>query len=138
MVVFALLLLVLPPFSFPFHRRRGSRRHVSVISKQYLKSTLHVASHTVTQPSPGTIGRNELNTHADTCCAGANWKLMELTNEVCDVSPFLKHICTCKGDPSWPMFARFWTCNDTGREILLVHRPDALVLVPKWSTLLST
>jgi hypothetical protein len=30
-----------------------------------------------------------MDTHADTCCAGANWSLMELTGEVCDVNPFL-------------------------------------------------
>jgi hypothetical protein len=37
----------------------------------------------------GHIARNELDTHADTCCAGANWSLMELTGEACDVNPFL-------------------------------------------------
>jgi hypothetical protein len=38
----------------------------------------------------GHIAQNELDTHADTCCAGANWSLIELTGEVCwDVNPFL-------------------------------------------------
>ena len=118
MAVFALLLLVLPPFSFPFHRRRGSRRQISVISKRYLKSTRCTASHTVTQPSPGTIGRNELDTHTDTCCAGANWKLMELTSEVCNVSPFLNTYAPVKEIPVGRC-CTVWTCNNTGREVLL-------------------
>jgi hypothetical protein len=35
------------------------------------------------------VAQNELDTHADTCCAGANWSLMELTGEICDVNSFL-------------------------------------------------
>jgi hypothetical protein len=30
-----------------------------------------------------------MDTDADTCCAGVNWKLLDSTNEVCEVSPFL-------------------------------------------------
>jgi hypothetical protein len=30
-----------------------------------------------------------MDTHADTCCAGANWQLLNFTNEVCKVTPFL-------------------------------------------------
>jgi hypothetical protein len=30
-----------------------------------------------------------MDTHADTCCAGANWSLLETTGEYCEVSPFL-------------------------------------------------
>jgi hypothetical protein len=29
----------------------------------------------------GTIGRNKMDTNADTCCAGANWKLFDSTKE---------------------------------------------------------
>ena len=32
---------------------------------------------------------NELDTHADTSCADANWALLEYTGEICEVSPFL-------------------------------------------------
>jgi hypothetical protein len=38
---------------------------------------------------PGHTARNELDTHANTCCAGANWSLLETTGEYCEVSPFL-------------------------------------------------
>ena len=30
-----------------------------------------------------------MDTHADTCCAGSNWSLLETTGEFCEVSPFL-------------------------------------------------
>ena len=31
---------------------------------------------------------NEIDNHADTICAGPNWKLLELSGEYCNVSPF--------------------------------------------------
>lgn len=37
----------------------------------------------------GHLARKEADTHADTCCAGAHWKIMELTGDVCEVTPFL-------------------------------------------------
>ena len=37
----------------------------------------------------GHIARNELDTHADTCCTGVNWKLLKLTGDICEVTPFL-------------------------------------------------
>ena len=39
---------------------------------------------------PGTYGRNEMDSHADTSCAGKNWKLLEVSYEVCEASPFLE------------------------------------------------
>ena len=33
-------------------------------------------------------GRSELDSHADTCVAGATWKVMEYTGVVCDVYPY--------------------------------------------------
>ena len=105
-------------------------------SKQYLKSTQCTASHTATQTSPGTIGQNELDTHADTCCAGANGKLMKLTNEVCDVSPFLNTYAPEKEIPVGQC-CTVWTCNDTGHETLLVA-DQMLWFGSRWNTLLST
>ena len=67
----------------------------------------------------GTIGQNEMDTHADTSCAGANWMPMEFSNTICEVSPFLDsyqpvqeiYIARC---------CTVWTSHDTGREYLLV------------------
>ena len=39
--------------------------------------------------TPGTIANCELDTHADTCVAGANFLIEELTGEYCDVASFL-------------------------------------------------
>jgi hypothetical protein len=39
---------------------------------------------------PGHVSKNEMDTHADTCCAGANWALMDLTGNICEVTPFLE------------------------------------------------
>jgi hypothetical protein len=36
----------------------------------------------------GFVGRNEMDSHADTSCTGANWKAIKLTGLTCDVSPF--------------------------------------------------
>ena len=40
-------------------------------------------------PSPGTLARNEMDTRADTCCAGPNWRPIQFTGDVCEVTPFL-------------------------------------------------
>jgi hypothetical protein len=62
----------------------------------------------------GTIGRSEMDTHADTCCAGANWQLLDFTNKVCEVTPFLDSYEPVKG----VMVTRcgtVWTSPNTGR-----------------------
>ena len=40
----------------------------------------------------GFVGRNEMDSHADTSCAGANWKAIELTGLTCDVCTGC-HLC---------------------------------------------
>jgi hypothetical protein len=37
-----------------------------------------------------TMGRTDLDSHADTCCAGATAHVIEYTGKTCDVSPFSK------------------------------------------------
>jgi hypothetical protein len=68
---------------------------------------------------PGTIGRNELDTHADTCCAGANWRVLDTTNEVCKVTPFLDSYEPVK-EVTVARCGTVWTSPDTGCEYLLV------------------
>jgi len=67
----------------------------------------------------GVVARNEMDTHADTCCAGANWVLMEKTNEVCEVTPFLDSYEPVK-EVLVARCSTVWTSPDTGREYLLV------------------
>jgi hypothetical protein len=67
----------------------------------------------------GTIGRNKMDTHADTCCTSANWQLLDFTNEVCVVTPFLDSYESVKEI----MVARcgtVWMSPNTGSEYLLV------------------
>jgi hypothetical protein len=63
---------------------------ISIISKRHVGRTSHLQD-VKHQTSVGFIAKNnELDTHTDTCCAGANWRLlMELTNEISEVNPFL-------------------------------------------------
>jgi hypothetical protein len=65
-------------------------RSVYVMSKWSVKESKHLYGESVPNDTvPVTIGRNKMDTHADTCCAGANWQLLDFTNEVCEVTPFL-------------------------------------------------
>ena len=40
------------------------------------------------ETEPGRSTMNEIDNHADTICAGSNWKLLKLSGEYCNVSPF--------------------------------------------------
>ena len=48
---------------------------------------------------PGTMARNELDSHADTSCAGANWTPLSFTGEVCTVSPYSNEYAPKHGVP---------------------------------------
>jgi hypothetical protein len=60
-----------------------------------------------------------MDTHADTCCAGANWSLLELTGEVCDVNPFLDSYQPMNEIPV-ARCCTVWTDQMTSTEYLLV------------------
>ena len=47
-------------------------RIVNVVSKRRVGRTERKRNEVPNPTVPGTIARNECNTHADTCCAGAN------------------------------------------------------------------
>jgi hypothetical protein len=68
---------------------------------------------------PGHVSRNEMDTHADTCCAGANWALMDLTGDICEVTPFLKSYEPVDEVPVARCHT-VWTSLQTGKEYLLV------------------
>jgi hypothetical protein len=88
------MLLVLPTLIYKWRRRKrmyaNTRSHtIYIISRRYVGRTSRHAKDIGNQTTVGHIANNELDTHADTCCAGANWSRMELTGEICDVNPFL-------------------------------------------------
>jgi hypothetical protein len=65
---------------------------ISIISgpKRHVGRTIHLQD-IKHRTSAGFIAKDELDTHADTCCTGANWRAqpMELTGEICELNPFL-------------------------------------------------
>jgi hypothetical protein len=72
-----------------------------------------------TSSTPGNVAMNEINNHADTICAGPNWKLIELSGEYCNVSPFSTEY---QPKPNVPIAkcATTYTCPTTGDSVVLV------------------
>jgi hypothetical protein len=100
-------------------KKRGGK--VCVVSKRFIKETARRASGGLPHlTTAGVIARNELDTHADTCCAGSNWKIMETTNEVCEVTPFLDSYESVK-EVLVARCCTVWTSQANGREYLLVE-----------------
>jgi hypothetical protein len=57
-------------FAKPHTKQNGRNRHVHVLSKWSVKELKHNYGEAIPHPTvEGTIGRNEMDTHADTCCA---------------------------------------------------------------------
>jgi hypothetical protein len=67
----------------------------------------------------GHITQNELDTQADTCCAGANLSLMEITGEICNVTPFLDSYQPIQEIPV-TRCCTVWTNQDDSVKYLLV------------------
>ena len=68
---------------------------------------------------PGTIGYNEMDTLVDTSCAGANWKILEPTGQICNVSGFMESGQTVKDIPV-ATCATIVNDSDSGQEIILL------------------
>ena len=68
---------------------------------------------------PGRSAMNEIDNHADTICAGPNWKLLELSGEYCTVSPFSTDY---QPKPNVPIAkcATVYTCQASGNSVVLV------------------
>jgi hypothetical protein len=62
---------------------------------------------------------NEIDNHADTICAGPNWKLLELSGEYCTVSPFSTDYQPKQNIPI-AKCATTYTCPDSGDSVVLV------------------
>jgi hypothetical protein len=79
----------------------------------------HDIRHVQNQTRAGFIARNEMDTHADTCCAGSNWSLMELIGEVCDIIPFLNSYDPVTEIPV-ARCCTVWTDQESSMEYLIV------------------
>jgi hypothetical protein len=110
-------LLVLPLFLR--HRRSKFKRlrGISVVSKRMVS---RVSQHELPKDDTqvGYLSRNELDTHADTSCACANW-CMELTGEICEVTPFHTSYTPMQAIPV-AQCCTVYTLTQTGREYLIV------------------
>jgi hypothetical protein len=86
-------MLVLPTLISRYKRQKktpAKRRRVAIMSRRYVNRTKSRQDHhTHGETLPGFISRNEMDTHADTCCAGSNWSVLEYTGQLCEVTPFL-------------------------------------------------
>ena len=75
---------------------------------------------TISHTLPKQSGRkNEIDNHADTICAGPNWKLLELSGEYCSVSPFSADYQPKTNVPI-AKCATTYTCPSSGDSIVLV------------------
>ena len=91
---------------------------IRVISKRTIGQARRDPDRITNPTKPGHVARNELDSHADTCCAGANWAPMLYTGEHCEVSPFLNTYDPVKEIPI-ARCCTVWT-SDEGKEYLLV------------------
>lgn len=71
------------------------------------------------QSSAGTVGRKELDTHADTGVAGRNWRPIEFTGDQVEVQPYSKEYTAIRDIPI-AKCATVWTDQDTGTDWLLL------------------
>jgi len=93
------------------------RRRVAILSRRRIGKSQ--SNDVQNKTTPGHIARNEMDTHADTCCAGANWRVMEFTGDICEVTPFLELYEPVNEIPV-ARCGSVWTSPHTGKEYLLV------------------
>ena len=89
---------------------------ITVISKQIIGQTKRDPGDFSNPTTPGHVERNEFDSHAYTCCAGANWTPMLYTGELCAVSPFLSTYEPVQDIPV-SRCCTVWT-SDKGKEYL--------------------
>ena len=66
----------------------------------------------------GHMAANELDSNADTCCGGENWKLISLSGESFDVYPYTEKGYG-SGEVSFGTCATIWK-HESGREFVLI------------------
>ena len=113
-----LLMLVTILLVMTRSKRKYEPYCICVISKRIIGQAKRYPGRVANPKTPDHVAHNELDIHADTCCAGANWTPMLYTGEHCEVSPFLSTYDLVQE----VMIARcctVWT-SDEGKEYLLV------------------
>ena len=119
------MLLVLPTLIIWKRRKKlcanARSRTISIISTRHVGQATRI-NNVKHRTSDGFMAQNELDTHADTYCAGANWSPMELTGEICEVNPFLASYQPAGTGDSRPVArcSTVWTDQIDSMEYLLV------------------
>ena len=91
LLLLCLSLLVRPHIHWKTQGTVRTSKAVSVVSRQTILAAKDWQSPNLTQS--GIYKSNDMETRAYTCCAGANWKLVSFSDEICEGSPFLE---SCK------------------------------------------
>ena len=73
----------------PRNERGGDRSVSRLTTVRRIAANQTRKDNTLGHAMPKTIARNEMDTLADTSCAGPNWALIELTGQVCNVTGFM-------------------------------------------------
>ena len=97
-------------------RTSGARTAHAIISSARCTSTKRSE---VAQSHPGHRGSNEIDDNADRICAGLNWRLLELSGEYCNVSPFSADYQR-KTNIAIAKCATTYTCPSSGDSVVLV------------------
>ena len=84
----AIIGLILLLFVMLHPKHTGKKRKISVISKRVIEKARHITEEN-NKTVQGNIARNEIDTHADTCCSVTIWTPMNYTGDICEVYPFL-------------------------------------------------
>ena len=113
-----LLMLVTILLVMPRSKRQYEPYCISVISKRIIGQAKQNPGSISNPTTLINVTHNELDSHADTCCAGANWTPMLYTGEHCEVSNFLSTYGPVQEIPI-VRCCTVWT-SDEGKEYLLV------------------
>jgi hypothetical protein len=82
-------------------------------------SRIETTDATVNVSNAGNVAANELDSHADTICAGKNCTLMYYTNRACDVMPF-SNTYNAKTDVPIVTACTAYQCPQTGQVYIIV------------------
>jgi hypothetical protein len=74
----------------------------------------------------GTVGNCELDSHADTCVAGANFLASEFNGITCEIVPFTNDYKPMKNIPIVSA-ATTWTNEETGEVLIVFFLSSSLV-----------
>jgi hypothetical protein len=102
------------------HRKHKKNKFIkSIRTKQNRYIKVLEVTNKLFKTSEGTKGRCELDSHADTCVVGSNFRAWEFTGITCDVSPFTEEYEAMKDVPIVTA-ATAWTNDDTDEAFILI------------------